>query len=145
MGYIVYTKESTKHVYRVKNNCLVSHMLPHPCHAQPCPTLCGLVDSSPPGSSVLGDSPGKNTGMGGHALLQGIFPTQGSIPGLPHCRQFFFFFFFTDRATREANVYRVKNNHSASRVHPHPGQDIKPVWKPRSSQRPLLRQSPPFL
>ena len=57
----------------------------------------------------------------------------------------FFFFFFTDRATREANVYRVKNNHSASRVHPHPGQDIKPVWKPRSSQGPLLRQSPPFL
>ena len=33
------------------------------------------------------DSPGKNTGMGGHAFLQGILPTQGSIPGLPHCRQ----------------------------------------------------------
>ena len=31
--------------------------------------------------------PGKNTGMGCHALLQGIFPTQGSNPGLPHCRQ----------------------------------------------------------
>ena len=33
------------------------------------------------------DSPGKNTGVGCHALLQGIFPTQGSIPGLRHCRQ----------------------------------------------------------
>ena len=33
-----------------------------------------------------GDSPGKNTGAGCHALLQGIFPTQGSIPGLLHCR-----------------------------------------------------------
>ena len=33
------------------------------------------------------DSPGKNTGVGCHALLQGIFPTQGSNPGLPHCRQ----------------------------------------------------------
>ena len=29
----------------------------------------------------------KNTGMGFHFLLQGIFPTQGSNRGLPHCRQ----------------------------------------------------------
>ena len=40
-----------------------------------------------PGSSVHGDSPGKNTGVGYHALLQGIFPTEGSNPGFPHCRQ----------------------------------------------------------
>ena len=33
------------------------------------------------------DSPGKNTGVGCHALLQGIFLTQGSNPGLLHCRQ----------------------------------------------------------
>ena len=33
------------------------------------------------------DSPGKNTGVGGHALLQGIFLTQGSNLGLLHCRQ----------------------------------------------------------
>ena len=33
------------------------------------------------------DSPGKNTGVGCHFLLQGIFPTQGSNPGLPHWRQ----------------------------------------------------------
>ena len=33
------------------------------------------------------NSPGKNTGMGSHSLLQGIFPTQGSNPGLPHRRQ----------------------------------------------------------
>ena len=32
------------------------------------------------------DSPGKNTGVGCHALLQGIFPTQGLNPGLPHCK-----------------------------------------------------------
>ena len=32
------------------------------------------------------DSPGKNTGVGCRALLQGIFPTQGSNPGLSHCR-----------------------------------------------------------
>ena len=50
-------------------------------------TLCDPLDCSPPGSSVHGDSPGKNTGVGCHALLQGIFPTQGLNPGLPHCRQ----------------------------------------------------------
>ena len=49
---------------------------------------------SPPGSSCPWDSPGKNTGLGGHFLLQGIFPIQGSnpclIPALQvcllHCR-----------------------------------------------------------
>ena len=41
---------------------------------------------SPPGSSVHGDSPGKNTGVGCHVLLQGIFPTQGLNPDLLHCR-----------------------------------------------------------
>ena len=43
------------------------------------------MDCSPPGSSVHGDSPGKNTGVGCHVLLQGILPTQGLNPGLPHC------------------------------------------------------------
>jgi len=55
--------------------------------AQLCLTLCDPMDCSPPGSSVHGDSPGKNTGVGCHALLQGIFPTQGANPGLPHRRQ----------------------------------------------------------
>ena len=32
------------------------------------------------------NSPGQNTGVGCLSLLQGIFPTQGSKPGLPHCR-----------------------------------------------------------
>ena len=62
------------------------HLLCVPCWvAQSCPTLCGPMDCSPPGSSVHGDSPGKNTGVSCRALLQGIFPTQGSNPGLPHC------------------------------------------------------------
>ena len=39
-------------------------------------------DYSPSGSSVHGDSPGSNIGVGCHALLQGISPTQGSNPGL---------------------------------------------------------------
>ena len=33
---------------------------------QSCPTLCDPVDCSPPGSSVYGDSPGKNTGVSCH-------------------------------------------------------------------------------
>ena len=44
------------------------------------------MDYSPPGSSIHGDSSGQNTGVGCHALLQGLFPTQGLNPGLPHCR-----------------------------------------------------------
>ena len=51
--------------------------------AQLCPTLCDLMDCSLPGSSVQGDSPGKNTRMGCHALLQGTFPIQGLNPVLP--------------------------------------------------------------
>ena len=49
-------------------------------------TLCDPMYYNPPGSSVHGDSPGKNTGVGCHALLQGIVPIQGSNPDLPYCR-----------------------------------------------------------
>ena len=42
------------------------------------------MDCSPPGSSVHGDSPGENPRVGCHALLQGIFPTQGSDRHLLH-------------------------------------------------------------
>ena len=45
------------------------------------------MDCSPPGTSVHGNSPGKNTGGGCHALLQGIMAAQGSNSGLPQCRQ----------------------------------------------------------
>ena len=47
---------------------------------QLCPTLCDPTDCS-------WNSPGQNIGVGSLSLLQGIFPTQGSNPGLPHCRQ----------------------------------------------------------
>ena len=48
------------------------------------------MDCSPPGSFVLRDSPGQNTGVGSLFLLQGIFPTQGLDPALPHCRRFLY-------------------------------------------------------
>ena len=57
---------------------------------QSCPTLCDPMDCGPPGSSVHEDSPGKNTGVGCHVLLQGVFPTQGLNPGLPHCTWFLY-------------------------------------------------------
>ena len=47
---------------------------------------CNPMDCSPQISSLHGDYPGKNTGAGCHALLQGIFSTQGLNPGIPHCR-----------------------------------------------------------
>ena len=52
--------------------------------AQSCPTLCNPTDIR-----LLHpwDFLGKSTGVGCHFLLQGIFPTQGSNPGLPPCRQ----------------------------------------------------------
>ena len=46
---------------------------------QLCPTLCD------PRLLCPWDSPGKNARVGCHALLQGIFPTQRSNPGLAHC------------------------------------------------------------
>ena len=51
---------------------------------QSCPTPCDPMDTR-----LLRpwDFLGKSTGVGCHFLLQGIFPTQGSNPGLPHCRQ----------------------------------------------------------
>ena len=55
--------------------------------AQPCLTLCDCMDCSPTGSFVHGDSLGKNIGVGCHALLREIFPTEGLNPGLLHSRQ----------------------------------------------------------
>ena len=49
--------------------------------AQSCPTLCD------PWTTQSMKSPGQNAGVGSPSLLQGIFPTQGSKPCLPHCRR----------------------------------------------------------
>ena len=46
-------------------------------------TLRDPMDCNPPGSPVHGIVPGKDTEVGGHFLLQGIFPTQGLNPHLP--------------------------------------------------------------
>ena len=67
--------------------CLVSQL---------CPTLCNPMDYSLPGSSVCENTPGKHTGVGCHALLQGTFPTQVSRSAWRS---------FSVWATREAQEY----------------------------------------
>ena len=69
------------------------------CMCQWCLTLCDPMDW-PTRLLCPWDSPGKNTGVGCHALLQGIFPAQGSNPcllWLLHCRKILYCW-----ATREA-------------------------------------------
>ena len=82
------------------------------------------MDSSPPGSSVDGDSPGKNTGVGCHAFLQ-IFLTQGSTQESPAWAGGF----FTASATWEAHgisgVYMSIPNSQI--IPPHP---TFPPWYP---------------
>ena len=57
-------------------------------------------------------SPGKNTGVSCHFLLQGIFPTQGSNPGLLHCRQI---------------LYRLSHQGSP----PSPSRGMQPTPRPQ--------------
>ena len=59
------------------------------------------MDCSPSRLLCPWNSPGKNTGVGSHSLLQGIFPTQGSNLGLLHCRHIFFFFFLPSESPRK--------------------------------------------
>ena len=54
--------------------CLVTQLCLTPYNTMDCRLLCPW------------ESPGKNTRVGCHALLQGILPTQGLNPGVPHCR-----------------------------------------------------------
>ena len=70
-------------------------MLSHFSHVL---TLCDPVDCSLPGSSVHGDSPGKDVQVGSHALLQEIFPDSEIEPTSPALAGGF----FTAGATWEA-------------------------------------------
>ena len=64
--------------------CLVRPVSHTSCLKSPV-LSCSVVSDSlrPRGLQPAGDSPGKNTGVSCHALLQGIFPTQGLNPSLP--------------------------------------------------------------
>ena len=88
--------------------------------AQSCPVLCDPMNCSPPGSSVHGILPGKNTRVNSHSLLQGIFPTQELNPSLLHCRQI---------------LYHLRHQGSPSRA---VGRSNKAWWSRIAFQRTFL-------
>ena len=69
-----------------------------------CLTLCDPMDS--PWNSL-----GQNTGVGSSSLLQGIFPTQESNPGLLHCRQILYQLSKQGSPRiKEANLLKIRNH-----------------------------------
>ena len=89
--------------------------------------ICNLMECSPPGSSVHVDSPGKNTGVGCHSLLQRIFPASNqeanprllTSPALAGE-------FFTTSTTWEALVQPLL----------HSNLEGSPVWLPCQTHHP---------
>ena len=61
------------------------------------------------------NSPGQNIGVGSHSLLQGIFPTQGSNPGLLHCGQILYQ--LSHKGTVQYNFIKRQNFHRDSFFH----------------------------
>ena len=58
------------------------------------------------------NSPGQNTGVGSLSLLQGIFPIQGSSPGLPHCKQILHQLSYQESPYRELGPHLFSGFHS---------------------------------
>ena len=79
---------------------------------QSCPTLCNPMDCSLSGSSVHGDSPGKNTGMGSLSLLQENFPTQESNRDLLHCSWVLYQLSYSGSPTSISNTMLNRNDGS---------------------------------
>ena len=77
------------------------------------------MDCSPPGSSVHGDSPGKNNGVGYHALLQGVFPTQKLNWGVLYCKWILY------QLSYQGSPYKVLKN---SQIHRQKVEE----WLPRA-------------
>ena len=74
-------------LFEFSQRCLkITHAVYHIQLWFKCIQLCNPTDYSLSGSTVHGDSPGKNTKVGCHAHLQWICPTQGSNLGLLHCK-----------------------------------------------------------
>ena len=102
---------------------------------QSCPALCHPMGCSPPGFSVHEDSPGKNTAVGFHALLQGIYQTRGSNPASCIASGFFAIW-----ATREAQEYWSGRPIPSPGYLPDPGiklglPALQTSWATREAQR----------
>ena len=85
---VIFSKDNLNHF--TKSPISPSILLFFPCVCV-CVCVCvsACVLSCFNSDRLLGpqDSPGKNPGVDCHGLLWGIFPTQGSNPGLPHCKR----------------------------------------------------------
>ena len=95
---------------------------------QLCLTLCDPLFYSPPGSSVHGDSPGKNTRVGGHSLLQGIVLTQGLNLGLLHFR--WIFYHLSHQGREWLSLWQKRGEHKPSlQAEPLPSCSKPMLWK----------------
>ena len=92
------------------------------------PTLCDPMDCSPPGFSVHGIFPGKNTGVGCRALFQGSsrFPTQGLNRCLPRLLHWQVASFTTDPGGKPYKVLAVVVQ-SPSHVRHLPPRELQPA------------------
>ena len=97
--------------------------------AESCLTLCDPTGCSPPGSSVHGDSPGKNTGLGCCELLQGIFPIWGWKPGLRHCGWILYHLSYEGSPNKHL-IFIYFNVSSVLTMFPFPLSFLLLVWKP---------------
>ena len=61
------------------------------------------------------NSPDQDTGVGSLSLLQGISPTQGSNPGLPHCRQILYPLSHKGKGKKKKNIF-LNNPGSKSEI-----------------------------
>ena len=102
----------------------------------------------------LCDFPGKSTGVGCHFLLQGIFPTQGSNPGLPHCRQMLYHLSHQGSNRNEiSNMYIFKfasplHTFSSPNTHMHTQAYLKHLQNKRDRSFPepkVMERNTPFV
>ena len=81
------------------------------------------------------DSLGKDTGVGSHSLLQGIFPSQGSNPGLLHCRQILYHLNYESMHSIDALILLRPDLIYISHTHTHtPKQNLNEQKASRSKQ-----------
>ena len=92
---------------------------------QSCLTLCDPMDCSPPGSSVHRIPQARILEWGATAFLQGIFPTQGSNPGLPPCRRLLYQLSH-QRGPFKRLIHQFSHSVMSDSLRPHEPQHARP-------------------